>query len=78
MLATRSVWTAPPSAASSNERHHYARYDEDGDTWVPGCIDDVMNVSGHRSSTAEVESALLSHPDAAEAAVVGAPDATTG
>ncbi|MFF4255186.1 acetate--CoA ligase [Streptomyces sp. NPDC001663] len=55
-----------------------ARYDEDGDIWLLGRVDDVMNVSGHRISTAEVESALVSHPTVAEAAVVGASDATTG
>ncbi|WP_030612902.1 acetate--CoA ligase [Streptomyces sclerotialus] len=55
-----------------------ARYDEDGDIWLLGRVDDVMNVSGHRISTAEVESALVSHPSVAEAAVVGAADATTG
>ncbi|GAA2360706.1 acetate--CoA ligase [Streptomyces cuspidosporus] len=55
-----------------------ARYDEDGDIWLLGRIDDVMNVSGHRISTAEVESALVSHPTVAEAAVVGASDTTTG
>ncbi|POX52324.1 acetate--CoA ligase, partial [Streptomyces sp. Ru71] len=55
-----------------------ARYDEDGDIWLLGRVDDVMNVSGHRISTAEVESALVSHPAVAEAAVVGASDATTG
>ncbi|WP_329231996.1 MULTISPECIES: acetate--CoA ligase [Streptomyces] len=55
-----------------------ARYDEDGDIWLLGRVDDVMNVSGHRISTAEVESALVSHPAVAEAAVVGASDAMTG
>ncbi|MET8022241.1 AMP-binding enzyme, partial [Streptomyces decoyicus] len=55
-----------------------ARYDADGDIWLLGRVDDVMNVSGHRISTAEVESALVSHPTVAEAAVVGAADATTG
>jgi len=55
-----------------------AKYDEDGYVWVLGRVDDVMNVSGHRISTAEVESALVSHPAVAEAAVVGAEDATTG
>ncbi|POX38527.1 acetate--CoA ligase [Streptomyces sp. Ru73] len=55
-----------------------ARYDEDGDIWLLGRVDDVMNVSGHRISTAEVESALVAHPSVAEAAVVGATDATTG
>ncbi|MEV6793370.1 acetate--CoA ligase [Streptomyces sp. NPDC051320] len=55
-----------------------AKKDEDGDIWLLGRVDDVMNVSGHRISTTEVESALVSHPDVAEAAVVGASDATTG
>ncbi len=55
-----------------------ARYDEDGALWVLGRVDDVMNISGHRISTAEVESALVGHPAVAEAAVVGASDATTG
>jgi acetyl-CoA synthetase len=55
-----------------------ARYDEDGDIWLLGRVDDVMNVSGHRISTSEVESALVSHPAVAEAAVVGAADPTTG
>ncbi len=55
-----------------------ARYDADGAIWVVGRIDDVMNVSGHRISTAEVESALVGHSGVAEAAVVGASDATTG
>ncbi|MGS2808117.1 acetate--CoA ligase [Nocardia sp. MW-W600-9] len=55
-----------------------AKLDADGDLWVLGRVDDVMNVSGHRISTAEVESALVGHPAVAEAAVVGASDATTG
>src|SRR5262249_61710645 len=55
-----------------------AKKDEDGDIWLLGRVDDVMNVSGHRISTTEVESALVSHPRVAEAAVVGATDATTG
>ena len=55
-----------------------ARRDDDGDIWLLGRVDDVMNVSGHRLSTAEIESALVSHPMVAEAAVVGASDATTG
>ncbi|MGA9492683.1 MAG: acetate--CoA ligase [Mycobacterium sp.] len=55
-----------------------ARYDSDGAIWVMGRIDDVMNVSGHRISTAEVESALVGHAGVAEAAVVGATDDTTG
>jgi len=55
-----------------------AKYDAEGATWLLGRVDDVMNVSGHRISTTEVESALVSHPSVAEAAVVGASDATTG
>ncbi|MFD4644172.1 acetate--CoA ligase [Lentzea sp. NPDC058436] len=55
-----------------------AKYDNDGDIWLLGRVDDVMNVSGHRISTTEVESALVSHPTVAEAAVVGASDETTG
>jgi acetyl-CoA synthetase len=55
-----------------------AKKDEDGDIWVLGRVDDVMNVSGHRLSTTEIESALVSHPKVAEAAVVGASDPTTG
>ncbi|AEV73612.1 acetate--CoA ligase [Mycolicibacterium rhodesiae NBB3] len=55
-----------------------ARYDNDGNIWVLGRIDDVMNISGHRISTAEVESALVGHAHVAEAAVVGANDDTTG
>jgi acetyl-CoA synthetase len=55
-----------------------ARVDEDGYIWLLGRVDDVMNVSGHRISTAEVESALVDHPAVAEAAVVGATDDITG
>ena len=55
-----------------------AKLDDDGYLWLLGRVDDVMNVSGHRISTTEVESALVSHPSVAEAAVVGANDATTG
>jgi len=55
-----------------------AKLDDDGAIWVLGRVDDVMNVSGHRISTTEVESALVSHPSVAEAAVVGATDAMTG
>ncbi|WP_426519513.1 acetate--CoA ligase [Diaminobutyricibacter sp. McL0618] len=55
-----------------------ARLDDDGDIWLLGRVDDVMNVSGHRLSTAEIESALVAHPLTAEAAVVGASDETTG
>jgi acetyl-CoA synthetase len=55
-----------------------AKKDEDGDLWILGRVDDVMNVSGHRLSTTEIESALVSHPKVAEAAVVGAKDEDTG
>ncbi|MEZ5414785.1 MAG: acetate--CoA ligase [Opitutaceae bacterium] len=55
-----------------------ARFDKDGYLWVVGRIDDVLNVSGHRIGTAEVESALVSHPAVAEAAVVGRPDDLKG
>jgi acetyl-CoA synthetase len=55
-----------------------AKKDDDGDIWLLGRVDDVMNISGHRLSTTEIESALVSHPKVAEAAVVGAADETTG
>jgi acetyl-CoA synthetase len=55
-----------------------ARIDEDGDFWLLGRVDDVMNVSGHRISTIEVESALVDHKEVAEAAVCSRKDATTG
>jgi acetyl-CoA synthetase len=55
-----------------------ARRDSDGYIWVIGRIDDVVNVSGHRLSTAEVESAIVAHPDVAEAAVIGQHDEDTG
>jgi acetyl-CoA synthetase len=55
-----------------------AKWDDDGAIWLLGRVDDVMNISGHRISTTEVESALVSHPAVAEAAVVGASDETTG
>jgi acetyl-CoA synthetase len=55
-----------------------ARVDNDGYYWIMGRIDDVINVSGHRLSTIEVESALVSHPNVAEAAAVGRPDEIKG
>ena len=55
-----------------------AKWDTDGAIWLLGRVDDVMNISGHRISTTEVESALVSHPLVAEAAVVGATDELTG
>ena len=79
--------TAIPSATSETYWAKYGdRYfagdgcklDDDGYLWLLGRVDDVMNVSGHRISTTEVESALVDHPAVAEAAVVGANDAVTG
>ena len=55
-----------------------ARQDDDGYYWIMGRIDDVLNVSGHRLSTIEIESALVSHPSVAEAAAVGRPDELKG
>ena len=55
-----------------------ARQDEDGYFWVMGRVDDVLNVAGHRLGTAEIESALVSHPSVAEAAVVGPPHELKG
>ena len=55
-----------------------AKYDEDGDIWLLGRVDDVINVSGHRLSTIEIESALVAHPAVGEAGVVGVSDPTTG
>jgi acetyl-CoA synthetase len=55
-----------------------AKYDDDGDIWLLGRVDDVINVSGHRLSTIEIESALVSHPAVGEAGVVGVFDPTTG
>ena len=55
-----------------------AKWDSDGALWVLGRVDDVMNISGHRISTSEVESALVGHEAVAEAAVVGASDEQTG
>src|SRR5437764_2140740 len=55
-----------------------SRRDEDGYLWIMGRVDDVLNVSGHRLSTMEVESALVHHPKVAEAAVVGKPDEIKG
>jgi acetyl-CoA synthetase len=84
----RGVWGDPDRFVQTYwkrfERHGYyfagdgARRDEDGDIWLMGRVDDVMNVSGHRLSTAEIESALVAHEAVAEAAVVGASDETTG
>jgi acetyl-CoA synthetase len=85
---TRGIWGDPERFKetywSRFEKQGYyfagdgAKKDDDGDYWLLGRVDDVMNVSGHRISTTEVESALVSHPAVAEAAVVGATDPTTG
>lgn len=68
-------WTAVPGKYLCGDN---ARCDEDGYYWIMGRIDDVLNVSGHRLSTIEVESALVSHPAVAEAAVVGSPHEIKG
>jgi acetyl-CoA synthetase len=85
---TRGIWGDPDRfvetywARFKDQGYYFAgdgaKKDEDGDLWLLGRVDDVMNVSGHRISTTEVESALVSHPSVAEAAVVGATDPTTG
>jgi acetyl-CoA synthetase len=85
---TRGIWGDPERFAETywdkfRAQGFYfagdgAKLDTDGDLWLLGRVDDVMNVSGHRISTTEVESALVSHPSVAEAAVVGASDPTTG
>ncbi|GAB77036.1 acetyl-coenzyme A synthetase [Austwickia chelonae] len=82
----RGIWGDPQRYRDtywSRWEHLYfagdgAKKDEDGNIWVLGRVDDVMNVSGHRLSTSEIESALVSHPKVAEAAVVGASDDMTG
>ncbi len=82
----RGVWGDPARYKDVYWRevqHSYftgdgCRQDEDGYFWIVGRIDDVLNVAGHRIGTAEVESALVSHPKVAEAAVVGRPDALKG
>lgn len=68
-------WEAVPGMYLTGDN---ARRDEDGYYWIMGRIDDVINVSGHRLSTIEVESALVSHPRVAEAAAVGRPDPLKG
>ncbi len=70
-----TYWSRFPGVYFSGDS---AKLDEDGDYWLMGRVDDVINVSGHRMSTTEIESALVSHPMVAEAAVVGAADAMTG
>jgi len=82
----RGIWRDPERYLETYWSTYDGKYfagdgvkiDEDGYLWLLGRVDDVMNVSGHRISTAEVESALVDHPAVAEAAVVGATDETTG
>jgi acetyl-CoA synthetase len=82
----RGIWNDPDRYQETYWSRYGDRYfagdgcklDDDGYLWLLGRVDDVMNVSGHRISTTEVESALVSHPSVAEAAVVGANDPTTG
>lgn len=71
----KTYWSQYPGVYFAGDG---AKFDRDGDIWVLGRVDDVLNVSGHRMSTAEIESALVSHKVVAEAAVVGAQDETTG
>jgi acetyl-CoA synthetase len=68
-------WTEVPGSYFTGDG---SRQDKDGYFWIVGRIDDVLNVAGHRIGTAEVESAIVSHPKVAEAAVVGRPDALKG
>jgi acetyl-CoA synthetase len=70
-----TYWDAIPGAYFTGDG---ARCDDDGYFWVEGRIDDVLNVAGHRIGTAEIESALVSHPSVAEAAAVGRPDELRG
>ena len=70
-----TYWSEVPGSYFTGDG---CRQDRDGYFWIIGRIDDVLNVSGHRIGTAEVESALVSHPDVAEAAVVGRPDDIKG
>jgi acetyl-CoA synthetase len=71
----QQYWSQVPGAYFTGDG---ARRDEDGYYWIMGRVDDVINVSGHRLGTMEVESALVSHPSVAEAAVVGRPDDLKG
>jgi acetyl-CoA synthetase len=82
----RGIWGDPQRYADTYWSRFPGRYfagdgakrDDDGDLWLLGRVDDVMNISGHRISTTEIEHALVGHPSVAEAAVVGASDPTTG
>jgi acetyl-CoA synthetase len=78
-----TYWSRFGAGANSGDEWVYftgdgAKRDEDGALWLLGRVDDIMVISGHNISTTEVESALVSHPSVAEAAVVGASDPTTG
>lgn len=74
----KTYWNAKPFLRDTYLTGDMATMDEDGDIWIEGRMDDVMNISGHRIGSAEVESALVSHPDIAEAAAVGIPDEIKG
>ena len=74
----KAYWSEFPGKTGIYFTGDGARQDKDGDFWIVGRIDDVLNVSGHRLGTAEVESALVSHPAVAEAAAVGRPDELKG
>ena len=71
----RQYWSDIPGVYFTGDG---AREDADGCFWIMGRVDDVLNVSGHRLSTMEIESALVAHPKVAEAAVVGRPDEMKG
>ena len=71
----KTYWSDYPGIYTAGDG---ARRDKDGNFWIIGRLDDVLNVSGHRLGTAEIESALVSHPAVAEAAVVGRPDEMKG
>ena len=84
----RTVWRDPQRYFDSYWRQYAAqgwflagdgaKYDDDGDTWILGRVDDTLNVSGHLLSTIEIESALVSHPDVVEAGVCPVTDPKTG
>ena len=74
----KAYWSEFPGKTGIYFTGDGARQDKDGYFWIVGRIDDVLNVSGHRLGTAEVESALVSHPSVAEAAAVGRPDELKG
>jgi acetyl-CoA synthetase len=71
----KAYWSEYPGVYFTGDG---ARQDKDGYFWIVGRIDDVLNISGHRIGTAEIESALVSHPSVAEAAAVGRPDELKG